>query len=179
MPVATGQGRRSTDFDIAALFAALDEQRASLGLSWQGVADQLWTMSAELNARRGDHPISPATLTGMARRNDTTCQHALAMLRWLQRSPEDFVAGGTRGFLPPCGPDRRLRWDLKKLASAMDERRVGMGLTWVQLAAELGCGPSQLSGLRTVRYAISMVLCMRIVAWIGRPSGEFIYAAEW
>ena len=46
------------DFDIAALFDALDAQRRNRALSWQGVAQELWDQSAELNAQRDDHPIS-------------------------------------------------------------------------------------------------------------------------
>jgi len=48
----------------------------------------MWELSAELNERRGDHPISSTTITGVSKRGDTSCQHALFMLRWLERSPE-------------------------------------------------------------------------------------------
>ena len=44
------------DFSIAELFAALDAQRMERGLTWSGVAKALWEQSAELNARRMDHP---------------------------------------------------------------------------------------------------------------------------
>jgi hypothetical protein len=49
------------DFDVAALFDALDSQRRNRALSWQGVAQELWDQSAALNARRNDHPISAST----------------------------------------------------------------------------------------------------------------------
>jgi hypothetical protein len=43
----------------------------------------------------------------MATRGDTTCQHALFMLRWLGRAPETFVPGpaacATRAALPVAG----------------------------------------------------------------------------
>jgi hypothetical protein len=74
----------------------------------------MWQLSADLNDRRRDHPISPSTLTGMARNPRATCQHALFMLRWLGRAPESFLPGGTEDdgpfALPAAGPDRRLRW---------------------------------------------------------------------
>jgi hypothetical protein len=79
-------------FDNAALYAALDEKRTALGLSWQRVADQMWEQSAALNGRRSDHPISPSTLTNVTRSPRTSCQHALFMLRWLGRAPESFLA---------------------------------------------------------------------------------------
>jgi hypothetical protein len=80
-------------FDAAALYAALDARRAELVLSWKQVADQLWQLSAELNDRRSDRPISPSTLTAMATKPRATCQHALFMLRWLGRTPESFLTG--------------------------------------------------------------------------------------
>lgn len=172
-----------TDFDIAALFDALDAQRRDRELSWPGVARKLWNQSAALNAERNDHPIRSSTLTGMAKRSDTTCQHALFMLRWLGRTPESFMPGSpidaTRIALPVAGPDQRLRWDLQKLYGALETQRAERGLTWPQLARELHCTPSQLSGIKRARYAIGMRLAMRIVTWLNRPARDFIYAAKW
>src|SRR5215475_13291717 len=131
------------DFDVAALFDALDAQRRERRLSWQGVARELWDLSSTLNARRNDHPISASTLTGMAKRRDTSCQHALFMLRWLDRTPESFMPGSTldakRAVLPPASADQRLRWDLHKLYSALAAQRRARPLTWPQLASELLC----------------------------------------
>jgi hypothetical protein len=174
---------RQIDFSVADLFDALDAQRRDRKLSWQGVAQELWKQSAALNAQRNDHPISASTLTGMAKRGDATCQHALFILRWLDRTPESFVRGlpadAKRTALPVAGPDRRLRWDLQKLYDAMDGQRREQGLTWPQLARELRCTPSQLSGLKRVRFAIRMTLAMRVVLWLDRPARDFIYVAKW
>ncbi len=170
------------EFDVADFFAALDAKRTSAGMSWPQVAGAIWSQSAALNDRRRDHPISPATITGMAKRGDTTCQHALFLLRWLERSPESFLAGGevrAEAPLPHCGPDRRLRWSLRRLYEALDARREGRELTWAQLAGELRCTPNQLTGIRRARFAIGMRLAMRITQWLGRPAADFIYAARW
>jgi hypothetical protein len=170
-------------FDTPALHRALDERRRGLGLGWAGVARQLWDLSSELNERRHDHPISPSTLSGMATRPRTSCQHALFMLRWLGRSPESFLEGAAgddpKWALPEAGPDRRLRWKLKALHGAMDERRREQGLTWTELAAVLGCSPNQLTGLRTAKFATGMDLAMRTVQWLGRPAADFVYRATW
>ena len=176
-------------FDVAALYTALDEKRTSLSLSWTAVAGQLWELSSELNDRRSDHPISPSTLTNMAKNPRISCQHALFMLRWLDRTPESFLVGsgsgsgssddGGRFALPVTGPDRRLRWALKRLYAAMDEKRRQEGLTWSGLAAVLGCTPSQLTGLRTAKFATGMDLAMRIVQWIDRPATDFVYRSTW
>ena len=173
---------RDADFDAKALFAALDARRMERGVSWSGVARDLWDLSSELNARRDDHPISPLTITGIAARDDTTCQHALVMLRWLGRVPEDFVPGVTvegRHALPAAGSDRRLRWSLSRLYTALDAERRDRGMTWSAVAAELRCAPNQLTGIRRAKYAIGMRLAMRIVRWLDRPAAEFVYAAEW
>lgn len=170
-------------FDTAALYSALESRRMELGLSWRGVADQLWQLSSELNDRRRDHPISPSTLTNMAVKPRTSCQHALFMLRWLDRTPESFLVGMVGGddarfALPRAGRDRRLRWSLKLLWATMDERRHQESLTWAELADLLECSPNQLTGLRTARFATGMDLAMRIVQWIGRPAADFVYPSK-
>jgi hypothetical protein len=167
------------DFDVASLFAALDTERQARGLSWSGVARELWEQSHLLNDRRRDH-LSPATLTNIAKRQNTSCQHALFVLRWLGRSPESFVAGAKQEApLPSAGPDRRLRWNLRALHAALDEQRRERGLTWAELARELDCTPSQLTGLRSARFATGMRLAMRIGGWLEVPAADFVYVARW
>jgi hypothetical protein len=171
------------DFNAIALYEAMEMQRVQRGLSWRQVADQIWDQSAVLNRRRGDHPISPTTLSGIARRGDTTCQHALFILRWLGRTPESFLplamAHERDTALPAVGPDRRLRWDLPALYDALNARRRERRLTWRQLAGQLRCTEHQLTGIRTARFAIGMNLAMRIVQWLEQPAAAFIYAAKW
>jgi hypothetical protein len=178
------QARRALrSFDVGALYAALDDKRTTLGIGWPAVATQLWELSAELNDRRRDHPISPSTLTNMAKNPRISCQHALFMLRWLGRTPESLLRGASvadeRFALPVAGPDRRLRWALKLLYSSMDEKRRQDGLTWAALAATLGCTANQLTGLRTAKFATNMDLAMRIVQWLDRPAADFVYPATW
>jgi hypothetical protein len=119
----------------------------------------------------------------MPKRGATSSQHALFMLRWLERTPESFLAGEgrspTEAPLPAAGPDRRLRWNLRTLHAALDERRRAQQLTWRQLAAIIGCTPSQLTGLRTARFATGMNVAMRVVQWLERPAADFVYPATW
>ena len=174
---------RIRPFDAGALHRALDARRVELGLSWKGVADQIWELSSDLNDRRSDHPISPSTLTGMAGKPRTSCQHALFMLRWLGRNPESFLEGASsddpRFALPTAGPERRLRWSLTLLYASMDEKRHQEELTWPALAAILGCRPNQLTALRTAKFATGMDVAMRIVQWLDRPAADFVYLATW
>lgn len=174
--------RTVADLDVHALFRAMDEQRTARGLSWAGAAREMWDLSAELNARRNDHPIVGSTLVNMDKRGASTCQHVLFMLRWLGKAPEEFVPGVVvtkKHALPAAGADRRLRWSLLDTYAALDGERERRGLTWKAAAAELGCGPSQLTSMSKLRYAIEIKLAMRIVAWVGRPAADFVYAAEW
>jgi len=175
--------RAPSDFDALAMYAAMDAQRIQRGLSWRQVADQIWAQSAALNRTRNDHPISPSTLTGIAKRRDTTCQHALAVLRWLGRHPESFVPKGATlvesAALPLATDAHRLRWDLSALYEALDAARRERALTWVALAKQLRCSDNQLRGIRTARYAIGMTLAMRITQWLERPASAFVYAAKW
>ena len=160
----------------------MDAQRVERGLSWAGAAREMWDLSAELNARRNDHPIVGSTLVNMDRRGASTCQHVLFMLRWLGKAPEDFVPGvvvGKKHALPAAGADRRLRWSLPDTYAALDAERERRGLTWREAAVEIRCAPNQLTGIKKARYAIEIKLAMRIVAWLGRPAADFVYAAEW
>jgi hypothetical protein len=176
-------GVRAGDFEAVALFDALDRQRVERAMSWRQVAEAIWAQSSELNDRRSDHPIAIETITGMRRRNNISCQHALFMLRWIGRAPEEFMADpvpGSAGVgLPVTGPDRRLRWNLGALYGAMNERRRDERLTWKALAHMLGCTQSQLTGIKTARFAVGMRLAMRITQWLARPAAEFVYAARW
>jgi hypothetical protein len=178
----TVERRAVLEFDAQGLFAAMDAQRRERALTWQGVATELWDQSAALNHRRHDHPISPATLTNIATRDAVSCQHALFILRWLGKSPESLLKGGTvnvRTALPAALSDRRLRWDLSALYGALDECRTSIPLTWTALADELRCTPSQLTGIRRARFSMDMALAMRVTQWIGRPAADFIYPSDW
>lgn len=171
------------EFDHRALYAALRDAQTERRLSWSAVASEIWALSADLNARRHDHPISPQTITALGKQERCTCQHALFYLRWLDRSPESFLKTTkpvvTDEPLPHAGPDRRLRWQLRQLFTAIEAHKSEHALTWDAVAAELGCTPSQVTGLRTAKFATSMELAMRAVQWLGRPAADFIYAAKW
>jgi hypothetical protein len=170
-------------FNVYALYDALDERRRDQGLSWPGVAKAVWELSADLNDRRRDHPIAAATFTGMAKRGNISCQHALFMLRWLDRAPEEFIADPhpeTRGVpLPTTDTAHRLRWNLVAMYEALNAERTSRELTWAQAAQSLHCTPSQLTGLRTARFGTGMRLAMRICQSLGRPAADFVNVARW
>lgn len=171
------------DIDLRSLFETLEAKRRGEGLSWPGLIRAIGEQSRILNEQRqSDHPMSPATLRYLAEGRGVTCQHALFALRWLGMPPEAFIAApapGTAGVpLPEADAAHRLRWDLKKLYAALNAARIARGATWVQTAKHLRCTSSQLTGLRTAKYATGMVLAMRITQAMRRPAAEFIYAGK-
>ncbi|MBO0835392.1 MAG: hypothetical protein J2P28_07720 [Actinobacteria bacterium] len=168
-------------FDFAAFFAAVDKARRDRGLGWFDLAAELWDQSAQLNAERDDHPLCGGAVSRLGARGETSCQYALYMLRWLGQAPEEFLTGkvldvGDVQIADP-GPDSRLRWDLAQLHAALNQERQRQGLTWTELAGQIGCTPSRLTNLRTARMA-DMALTMRVTQWLRRPATEFIHPAS-
>jgi hypothetical protein len=168
-------------FDFAAFFAAVDDARRERELRWFTLADELWELSAQLNAERGDHPLCGGAVSRLGARGETSCQYALYLLRWLGQPPEAFLVGPVVDVgdaqLPDPGPDSRLRWDLAQLHAVVDEERKRRGLTWAELAQQVGCTPARLTRLRVARMA-DMALTMRLTQWLGRPAAEFIHPAS-
>lgn len=174
--------RTAPVFDGSALIRALDARRAAHDLGWTALADELYQQSGDLNAELSDHALCPGALVRTAKRATMSCQYALIILRWIDRAPEEFLTGPSIDVgdvrLPQAGPDRRLRWDLSQLHSALNEHRRDRQLTWASLARELDCTPSRLTNLRTARLA-DMGLTMRITQQIKKPAAQFIHAARW
>ena len=167
-----------SDFNLRSLYAALDEQRQSRGLSWKAVAE-------EVNHRRTRlRPIAVSTITGLQHKPDAEGDGVLQMLLWLRRTPESFVPE-----MPDpesdcfCRPQltigQILRWDTRALFDAVDSQRCGAGLTWAETADRIvGFTPSMLTNLsRGGRIGFPRV--MRLVRWLGRPAAAFTRIAEW
>jgi hypothetical protein len=165
---------RLGDFDMAALYAALDERRVGRGLTWAGVTREI----NRPDARPVLHPISVSSVTGTRNGRGGEGNIVLAMLLWLDRTPESFVpnhpAPATPDkFLPHPPPDRHLRWDVPALHTALNEQRQERAMTWKQVADEIGgFTPAMLTGLATGRHIV-FPRVMRLVAWLGEPAVSF------
>jgi transcriptional regulator with XRE-family HTH domain len=173
MPVAV-------EFDIPALYDALDERRRSRGLSWAQVARELSERFGSVPARA----IGPSTLIGMRRRRAIDGDGVLQMLRWLGRSPESFVRGHTRetdpaDLLPDIGPSHVLRFDAQAIFTALDGARAARGLTWRQVADEIG-GMQSGSLTRLAQGGrVGFPDIMRIAAWLERPAASLTRPSSW
>ena len=169
------------DFDLSALYAALDEQRRVRGLSWAAV-------TREVNARF-EHvpwhkPIATSTITSLRNKEIAEGDGVLQMLLWLGRTPESFFAGAVasdpeRARLPELGREQILRWDTKAMYSALDAQRQARAMSWAEVAHEIGgynaSGLTRLS--RGGRTGFPRV--MRIVRWLGQPATTFTRASDW
>jgi hypothetical protein len=167
----------SADFDLGALYEAIDAQRQARGLTWTAAVREINAIFGGLPSR----PISRSTVMNLKTARVGEGDGILQMLRWLDRAPESFVPGAVAHSdamkLPDLPPDRILRFDTKKLHAALDAQRVSRGLTWAQVASEIGgMGASSLTHLENGgRTGFPQV--MRIVRWLGHPAARFTRAS--
>jgi hypothetical protein len=163
------------DFDVDALYAALDEQRRARGLSWQGAAREISGAFALTPAR----PVSGSTLSGMLKRRVIEGDGVLQMLRWLDRAPESFVPGNGGGApLPRVPADKILRFDTRAIYASLDARRRERGLTWAQVANEIGgLRPAALTRLAN-RGRTAFPDVIRVARWLGRSVASLTWVTR-
>src|SRR5262245_63166427 len=116
---------RLGDFDVDALYAALDAERSARGMTWAELTRAINAQFKDVPAR----PLSVSTVTGMRTRRALEADGVLQMLLWLGRAPESFIPGRDgvsrpEELLPRVGPDRILRFDSPALYAALDAQRV-------------------------------------------------------
>jgi hypothetical protein len=175
MPKLTPMAPSTSDFDLAALHEALDEQRRARGLSWAGATREI----NRPDARPVLHPVSASSVRGTGEGRGVEGNVVLQLLQWLDRTPESFVphhpaptTAATQLPRPPA--DRHLRWDVARLYAVLNMQRQERDLTWKQVAGEVGgCTPAMLTGLAKANH-VSIVHAMRLVGWLDRPAADFI-----
>jgi hypothetical protein len=163
------------DFDVEALYAALDAQSQARGLSWQQAVREINALFERTPAR----PISASTVTGMRGKAVIEGDGVLQMLRWLSRTPESFVPGSWEAAaLPDVPSDRILRFDARKMYSELDSRRAERGLTWKQVAEEIGGFSASMLTRLSQGGRVGFSHVMRITRWLGRPAAAFTRISE-
>jgi hypothetical protein len=169
-----------TDFSLSHLYTELDAQRQARGLSWAQATREM-NGRAERPTAKG-HALSASTVTGTRFRRVCEADGVLAMIRWLNRIPESFVPGhpwaeDDRARLPEQPLGKVLRFDTRMLHAALDIQRKGKGITWEQLAKEIGLRAIALMGLsKGGRTCFPDI--MRVTYWLDRPAAEFIRIAN-
>lgn len=101
------------EFDVLLLWQAMDAKRKASGFTEREMIEDL----NRVNNQRV--PMALDTVKNMVRRRDTTCQHALHMLRWLDRTPESFLSNAKAQAVLPFGSKKRLYWSMAALGEAV------------------------------------------------------------
>jgi len=106
------------------------------------------------------------------------------MLVWLDRTPESFIPRHDRSanpaeVLPRLGPDRILRFDTRAVFGAMDAVRADRGLSWLQVAKEVGGMNAEQLRRFAKGSGIGIVGAARIAQWLGRPVASFTVASSY
>jgi hypothetical protein len=169
---------RPTDFNLAALYEALDTQRQVRGLTWQQALHEINVRSDRWPSGR---PIARSTVAGLRTNAVAEGDGVLQMLRWLNRTPESFVPGCEAlddHHLPDVPLDQILRFDTKTLHAALNAQRLARGLTWQQVASEIGgLSATSLTYLKKGgRTAFPFVT--RLAEWLGKPVAHFTHASN-
>lgn len=158
---------------MAALAEAVGSSRVNRGLSWA-------ELMVEVNVvfqGTGSIPISVGTVRGMGGKRSVTSAVVLQSLGWMGRTPESFLEGGAVGdgeILPRGGPGRVRRFDTRSMYEALNARRLELGMTWKQVAAELpGFSQSMLKNLAEGPL-IGFPRVMMISQWLGVSAARFV-----
>ena len=89
-------------FDLAALFDAVERERAARELSW-----------AALSRTVG---VAASTIRRYATADDAEADGVLALIRWLNAIPEDFVPGTAVSSTSALAPNGVVRVDMARIA---------------------------------------------------------------
>src|SRR5262249_47110337 len=125
------------DFDLQALYEALDQLRCSRQMSWAAAAREINRGHIE------GRPIATSSITSLQSKPVGEGDGILSMLLWLRRTPESFIPGfedaqAERFRLREPGPEQSLRWNTKALYAALNTKRQAQGLTWNEVGQEIG-----------------------------------------
>jgi hypothetical protein len=171
-------------FDLSALADAIETERLARGITWKQLTDEVRPGPP----RPGDHPISASALSTMGRKARANSTIVLQVLLWLDRTPESFIRGRSSESRPdeilrPPSPGQILRFDVRALHAALEERRTERRLTWQQVADEMPrISTSMLAGLPRGRAAwlpmVGFPEVATLTQWIGRPAASFVRGFE-
>jgi hypothetical protein len=100
----------------------------------------------------------------------------LAMVRWVERVPEDFIQGAKGA--PAKGPFYPGRFNCKALFEALDEHRRSRGMTWVDLAQAIGNVSAPMLTRLSQGGRIEVNAMVALAGYLGRTVQSFIGRAD-
>jgi hypothetical protein len=167
------------DFDLKALYEALDAQRLARNLTWTAVMREVSRSSSiSVEQQKASRAITTSTIRGIKDKAICEGDGILQMLLWLHQTPESFIPGfpnsdAERFWLPDIPIGQCLRWDARALYEALNTRRQMRHMTWRQVAQELdGCTAPTLTNLAK-GGRVSFPTVMRLVLWVEQPAATF------
>src|SRR5262249_7129729 len=104
---------------------------------------------------------------------------------WLERTPESFVPSHPGAIhpdavLPRVTDNKILRFDVPAIYLKLDSQRAALGLTWAEVAAEIGrvySAKSLKNMSRQQRTGFPHV--MRLARWLRCPAASLTRVASW
>jgi hypothetical protein len=155
-----------TRFDLAALYHAIDARRLQRNLAWPAAA-------AEIG-------LPPATVKAAKHAKTMEADGVLAMVRWLEVPPEEFVLPRRRGRVRTDLPANKMwRVDTRRIYAHLLAAKQKQSLTWAAMAAEIGTGVTAASLTRLANGGrISINLFAALAAWLDEPIDNFTYVSE-
>ena len=164
---------KAPDFSLSGLFEALDLARQARGLTWAAAVREM----SEPFTRNGSRPLAVSTVVGLRTKPHGEGDGILQMLRWLGRTPESFVPGAAVDAgtpLPRVPPDQVLRLHTRRLHAALNIKREALGMTWAEVASQMGRGISAGSLMNLSKGGRSgFPHVLRITRWLDLPLAAF------
>jgi hypothetical protein len=154
-------------FDYRALYQAIDAKRAETRLSWNALATQLGVAAGTLRHTEAGGPMEADGIR--------------AMVAWLGLAPEFFVRSRGGAIVPqsmvrrPVIAPARRRFDKKALYAGIEGKRAALGMTWNEVAREIGGVSVQMLKNLNRSGRTSMDLAVAGAGWLGRSLESFTY----
>jgi hypothetical protein len=144
--------------DGVALYAALDAQRETRGISWQHVARETGVATSTLQRTKLNGPMET--------------DGVLSMAKWVGRPLEEFILGyeGKGGKQPAVA---QYRFSCKALYAALDTERRARKMTWVEVGQEVGGLPPGMLTRLAKGGRIGVHVMINAVGWLGRTVASF------
>ncbi len=167
------------DFDMHALYDALEVERETRGLTCSDLLREL----NEVFEDKPSLPIALSTIRGIRDKRSVTSAVVLQLLRWLGRAPEDFIPDSvplaTPTALPEVPDTQVLRFDTKALHAALNAARTERGMTWAQVAGQLRDTQAPMLTSLAKGPLIGFPQVTRITQWLGVPAATFVRGYDW